>query len=48
MDINITVPPIGGAFDSVVIMSASGLPAGATATFAPPTVVPGAPARQRC
>ena len=42
MDIDITVPPLGGAFDSVVIMSASGLPAGATATFTPPTVVPGA------
>ena len=42
VDIDITVPPLGGAFDSVVIMSASGLPAGATATFTPPTVVPGA------
>lgn len=42
MDINITVPPIGGSFDSVVTMSASGLPAGATATFTPPTVTPGA------
>ncbi len=42
VDINITVPPIGGSFDSVVTMSASGLPAGATATFTPPTVTPGA------
>jgi hypothetical protein len=42
VDINIMVPPLGGPFDSVVIMSASGLPAGATATFTPPTVVPGA------
>ena len=42
VDIDITVPPLGGAFDSVVIMSASGLPAGATATFTPPTVIPGA------
>ena len=40
--INITVPPIGGPFDSVVTMSASGLPAGATATFTPPMVTPGA------
>ena len=42
VDINITVPPLGGSFDSVVIMSASGLPTGATAIFTPPTVVPGA------
>jgi len=42
VDINIMAPPLGGPFDSVVIMSASGLPAGATATFTPPTVVPGA------
>lgn len=42
VDVDITVPPLGGAFDSVVIMSASGLPAGATATFTPPAVVPGA------
>jgi sugar lactone lactonase YvrE len=39
--INITVPPLGGAFNSVVTLSASGLPAGATATFNPPTVTPG-------
>jgi sugar lactone lactonase YvrE len=39
--INVTVPPVGGAFDSVVTMSASGLPPGATATFDPPTVTPG-------
>lgn len=42
MDIDIVVPPVGGSYDSVVTMSASGLPAGATATFAPPTVTPGA------
>jgi hypothetical protein len=42
VDVNITVPPIGGSYDSVVTMSASGLPAGATDTFAPPTVTPGA------
>jgi sugar lactone lactonase YvrE len=39
--INVTVPPVGGAFDSVVTMSASGLPPGATASFNPPTVTPG-------
>jgi sugar lactone lactonase YvrE len=39
--INISVPPLGGAFDSVVTLSASGLPPGATATFNPPTVTPG-------
>jgi hypothetical protein len=39
--IGVTVPPVGGAFNSVVTMSASGLPAGATATFNPPTVTPG-------
>jgi len=39
--INITVPPLGGAFDNVVTLSASGLPPGATATFNPPTVTPG-------
>ena len=39
--VNITVPPLGGAFNSTVTLSASGLPAGATATFNPPTVVPG-------
>ncbi len=36
----IGVPPIG-AFNSQVTMSASGLPAGATATFNPPVVTPG-------
>ena len=42
VDINVAVPPIGGSFDSAVVMSASGLPAGATTTFTPPTVTPGA------
>ena len=42
VDIDIVVPPVGGSYDSVVTMSASGLPAGATDTFAPPTVTPGA------
>jgi hypothetical protein len=39
--VNLTVPPLGGAFNSVVTLSASGLPAGATATFNPATVTPG-------
>jgi sugar lactone lactonase YvrE len=39
--IDITVPPLGGAFDGVVTLSAAGLPPGATATFNPPTVTPG-------
>ena len=38
--ITIGVPPIG-TFNSKVTMSASGLPAGATATFNPPVVTPG-------
>jgi sugar lactone lactonase YvrE len=38
---NITVASINGDFDSGVTLSASGLPAGATATFAPATVLPG-------
>ncbi len=39
--VNITVPPLGGAFDNVVTLSATGLPPGAAATFNPPTVTPG-------
>jgi Bacterial Ig-like domain (group 3)/FG-GAP-like repeat/FG-GAP repeat len=42
VDIPVTVPPIGGDFNSVVTMSASGMPPGATATFNPATVIPGA------
>jgi sugar lactone lactonase YvrE len=38
---NLTIPPLGGAFDNVVTLSATGLPPGATATFNPPTVTPG-------
>ena len=38
---DLTVPPLGGAFDSVVTLSATGLPPGATFTFTPPTVTPG-------
>jgi trimeric autotransporter adhesin len=40
LNITIGVPPIGN-FTSQVTMSASGLPAGATATFNPPVVTPG-------
>lgn len=39
--IDITVPPLGGAFESVVTLSATGLPPGATATFNPSSVTPG-------
>ena len=39
--ITIMVPPLGGAFNNAVTLSASGLPPGATATFNPPTVTPG-------
>ncbi len=42
VDINVTVPPLGGAFDQRVTLSASGLPPGATASFNPATVTPGA------
>jgi large repetitive protein len=41
VQIKVTVPPVGGAFDSVVTMTATGLPPGATASFNPPTVTPG-------
>lgn len=40
--ITVTVPPIGGAYNGLVTMSATGLPTGATITFNPPTVTPGA------
>jgi len=40
--VSIGVVPVGGAFNGVVTMSASGLPTGATALFVPPTVTPGA------
>jgi len=42
VQITVTVPPLGGAFNSVVTLAASGLPPGAIATFNPPTVTPGA------
>lgn len=41
VNINVTVLPVGGTFSSVVNMSASGLPSGATGSFNPTTVTPG-------
>jgi Big-like domain-containing protein/VCBS repeat protein len=41
VNININVAPVGTAFNGVVTMSASGLPAGSTASFNPSTVIPG-------
>ena len=41
VEINVNVPPLGGAFDNLVTLSASGLPPGATASFSPPAVTPG-------
>jgi hypothetical protein len=41
VEINITVPPLGGPFNNEVTMSASGLPPGSVATFNPPIVTPG-------
>jgi hypothetical protein len=42
VDVTVTVPPLGGAFNNLVVMSASGLPNGAVATFNPASVTPGA------
>lgn len=42
VNVNISVAPLGGSFTNVVSMSDTGLPAGDTATFNPPTVTPGA------
>jgi len=41
VQVNVTVPPVGGAFNNPVTMSATGLPPGATASFDPLTVTPG-------
>jgi YVTN family beta-propeller protein len=41
VSIPIAVPPVGGAFNSAVTMSATGLPPGATASFNPAVVTPG-------
>lgn len=39
---NLTIASQGGPFTGAVLLSATGLPAGATVTFSPPAVVPGA------
>jgi Bacterial Ig-like domain (group 3) len=40
-NVNITVSAVGGTYNGTVTLAATGLPAGATATFSPATVVPG-------
>jgi len=40
--VTVMVPPIGGPFNSPVTLSATGQPPGATVTFTPPMVTPGA------
>jgi hypothetical protein len=42
----ITITPVGGPFSNTVTLSASGLPAGFTASFQPATVKPGSSAAQ--
>jgi sugar lactone lactonase YvrE len=46
VQLTVTVPPIGGTFAGTVALAATGLPLGATATFDPPTVTPGAAGAQ--
>src|SRR5208283_2474554 len=41
VNIDVSVLPVEGAFENVVTMSSAGLPAGATASFNPPSVIPG-------
>jgi hypothetical protein len=41
VEITVDVAPTGDPFNNVVIMSATNLPPGATASFMPPTVIPG-------
>jgi len=41
---SISATSINGAYNNVVTMSVTGLPVGATATFVPPTITPGATA----
>ncbi len=38
---NLTVNPLGGSFNNLVTLSATGLPPGATVSFLPPAVTPG-------
>ena len=42
VSLTVNVPPLGGAFNNAVTLSATGLPPGATATFNPMQVTPGA------
>jgi len=42
MEITVTIPSEGGTFSNPVVLSISGLPSGATASFNPSSVVPGA------
>ena len=46
VQIMVTVPPLGGSFNNAVTLTATGLPPGATATFNPPIVTPGAEGAQ--
>ncbi|HXS78019.1 MAG TPA: FG-GAP-like repeat-containing protein [Terracidiphilus sp.] len=41
IDVPVTAPPVGGAYNNNVVMSATGLPPGATVSFNPASVVPG-------
>lgn len=41
VNVNVFVPPVGGAYNNLVTMSASGLPAGAVVIFTPSSVTPG-------
>ena len=41
VQITVTVPPLGGSFNSAVTLAASGLPPGAVASFNPAAVTPG-------
>jgi sugar lactone lactonase YvrE len=38
---NLVIAPVGGSYTNVVTLSATGLPAGAQASFLPPSVTPG-------
>lgn len=38
---NLTIAPLGGSFNNLVTLTATGLPAGATYSFLPPAVTPG-------
>lgn len=40
VNIQITIPPLGGSYNNVVTLSVSGLPPGAIPMFKPPTAIP--------